>query len=223
MAKEKNMKRIRVVILLSVLITTLFGQVGFSATEEGNSYGTFLILGVTSSYFNYEPTELKTFTSDINKNLLLLGFTFGFLSDGFLMSFSYQQKVFSNAVYQINDNFEITHNLDMYNLEIGYLWQFFNGVLKTGTYLLLSLDTTSIKIFKNIDINYSFSDWTVKNLYSRTLAIGGGIKIFITRYLKLSVSYQYAFPSSLYYEGVAIKGTESFQPSGLMFSITLGL
>ncbi len=41
MSKEENMKRVRVVILLSVLITTLFGQVCFSATEEDNSYGTF--------------------------------------------------------------------------------------------------------------------------------------------------------------------------------------
>jgi len=218
------MKKLRTLIILSILITALLNQAKLTAYDEkNNSYGTFLILGITSSYFNYEPTELKAFTSETNMDFFLAGFTVGFLSDGFLISFSYQQKVFPTSVYQINDNFKIIHNLDMYNLEIGYLWKLLNGVIKIGPYFLLSLDTTSIKLFKNIGISYPFSDWIVKDFYSKTLAIGSGIKIFITRYLKFSVSYQYGFNNILYYEGVPIDGTEKFKPSGVMCSITLGL
>jgi len=217
------MKRIKRFLLLFLLVAVVI-PTAFSATQEDkDSFGNLFIFGVTSSYLNYDPKELSTFTTNTNKDYFLGGISIGFLANNWLFDFSYLSKFYPINVDEIANNYKLTHNFDSYTLEIGYIWNFFKGLLFLGPSISFSLDTSSIKLFKNVSVASPISDWVIKNIYSKTLSLGIGLKLFVTRYIKLSIGYRYGFPNNMNYEGVPLEGAEVFQPSGVIASITLGL
>lgn len=216
-----------IVIIGLILLTVWDSRGDVSSTEDYEEVSerskplSKFVFGVTGVYVNYHTLENEQGLS-INDNRMLMGFTIGVSIRGVMVSFTYAYKVFP-----VNDSkfreFRVMDYLDLYMLESGYVFTIEDKYFYLGPVLGLSIDSSTLKLFNDFDFENFMLGGNVKDITSKTLSLGVGVKAIGLRNIMASVYYFYAFPNVYSYEGVEIRNSVIFKPEGFRVFLNLCL
>ncbi|MCX8028857.1 MAG: hypothetical protein N2712_02560 [Brevinematales bacterium] len=217
------MKKILIILILMSIVVVGFSQNSSEVVSDTSSSELFskAIIGFSSLYMNYRNYE-SDYGLKIDNSKFLLGISLGFASRGLAVIFTYGAKV-----YPINENdiggWKIVDSMDTYTFDISYLFTVVYNYFYVGPSFAISIDNFNLKYYNSLDFTTFYISGTVKEISSKTVSLGLGVKSVFFRNIYLSLYFSYGFPSIYSYEGAPIDGSPVFQPTGLKIILSLGI